>query len=457
MAFLQEYTMLEELGKGGFATVYKVRHDELGYIRAVRVLNETIVDSSSKTYQKFLRECKTLLSLGNGNHPNIVHIYQPRLLENKALVEMDFVDGTDLSNYLKHENNFVPVEDVIRMATQMSSALAYCHEDIFRFCMDRDLDDLQDDPNDGSKVLLDESTCERLINKYKVIHNDIHSGNIMRREDGNFVLLDFGLAIRGTEVTRSSRHTNGAPEFKAPEKWDDDSILTEESDIYSFGIVLFQYLAGRVPFLYNKNISSHKAEYELGEAHQKAPIPSVEAFRKESFEQKFKGQVYKKDFPQWLEDMIIKCLQKRPEDRFRNGKELNDFIIEHVNKSKSVPEDLAKELEKLKAENKKLSNELSNLQETILNQDSSLNDYRKELGQTEHSLHNQEKINAELSQELENLKKERDILKKDLLQHLAGGSTISQDNPPSFIFCKKCGTKHSSEAKFCRKCGTRFS
>ena len=53
MAFLQEYTMLDELGKGGFATVYKVRHNELGYIRAVRVLNETVVDSASKTYQKF--------------------------------------------------------------------------------------------------------------------------------------------------------------------------------------------------------------------------------------------------------------------------------------------------------------------------------------------------------------------------------------------------------------------
>ena len=167
MAFLQEYTMLNELGRGGFATVYKVRHNELGYIRAVRVLNETIVDADSPTYQKFLRECKLLLRLGNGNHPNIVHIYQPRLLDNKALVEMDYVDGQDILHYLQQNQNFVPATEVVRMALQMSSALAYCHEDIYKFCMDRGADKLQDDPSDGSKVLVDDKTRKRLIEKYK--------------------------------------------------------------------------------------------------------------------------------------------------------------------------------------------------------------------------------------------------------------------------------------------------
>ena len=281
MPFLEEYTMLDELGRGGFATVYKVRHNELGYIRAVRVLNETVVDKSSKTYQKFLKECRVLLRLGNGNHPNIVHIYQPRLLASKAMVEMDYVDGMDIEHYLERESNFVSKEEVIRMATQMGSALAYCHEDIYRFCMDRNIDKLKDDPNDGSKVLIDDETKERLINKYKVIHNDIHSGNIMRREDGNFVLLDFGLAIDGEEVVRcSSRHTNGRPEFKSPEKWDDESILTEQSDIYSFGIVLYQYLAGRVPFPFNKRLSNRaEAEYLLGKAHQDTKPPSIELLR----------------------------------------------------------------------------------------------------------------------------------------------------------------------------------
>lgn len=463
MFFLQEYTMLDELGKGGFATVYKVRHNELDYIRAVRVLNETIVDSSSKTYQKFLRECKILLRLGNGNHSNIVHIYQPRLLDNKALVEMDYVDGTDIFNYLKHENSFIPIEDVIRMATQMSSALAYCHEDIYRFCMDRNQDNLEDDPNDGSKVILDESTRERLITKYKVIHNDIHSGNIMRREDGNFVLLDFGLAINGDEIVRSSRHTNGAPEFKAPEKWDDESILSEQSDIYSFGIVLFQYLTGRVPFPYNKHISNYKAEFELGEAHQKASLPSIEVLRKESFEQKYEGKEYKKDYPQWLEDAIIKCLQKSPENRFRNGKELYDFIVEHSQESIKVSGDQVKRLEEMKKENDDLSSEVAKLQEINKSLNEMLSEKQETIMQMEKSLNEGQDICSKMSHEIENLKVERDRLKKEM-EKIPNDSSAPQGTfiltgsctPPSSLFCKKCGTIHSMSAKFCRKCGKKL-
>lgn len=326
MAFLQEYTMLDELGKGGFATVYKVRHNELGYIRAIRVLNEMIVNANSAPYQKFLRECKVLLRLGNGSHPNIVHIYQPRLLENKALVEMDYVDGQDITHFLKQEHHFVPIDEVLRMAEQISSALAYCHEDIYRFCMDRDLDKLQDDPNDGSKVLMNEATRQRLISKYKVIHNDIHSGNIMRRENGNFVLLDFGLAINGDEVVRSSRHANGAPEFKAPEKWDGESILSEQSDIYSFGVVLYEMLAGRVPFPMDTHIPNYKAESFVAEAHKNSPVPSILPIRQNAYEAKFSGQHYVQDYPAWLEEVILKCLAKNPAERYTNGRELHTAI-----------------------------------------------------------------------------------------------------------------------------------
>ena len=388
MAFLKEYTMLEELGKGGFATVYKVRHNELGYIRAIRVLNETIVDKSSKTYQKFLRECKVLLRLGNGNHPNIVHIYQPNLLDNKALVEMDYVDGQDVLHYLKQCQNVIPTEEVIRMATQISSALAYCHEDIYRFCMDRDTDKLQDDPNDGLKVMIDEKKRKELIDKYKVIHNDIHSGNIMRREDGSFVLLDFGLAINGDEIVHSSRHTNGAPEFKAPEKWNDDSILTEQSDIYSFGIVLYQYLAGRVPFPYNTHISAHKAEYELGEAHQKAMPPSIEDIRREQFEKKFIGKHYERDYPQWLEDVIMRCLSKNPADRFKNGSELFNHISTQLKKENKSPDKI--ENKRLKYENKNLVSQISGLQSTNDTLTARLNYTQKTLETTQQKLHNAE-------------------------------------------------------------------
>lgn len=330
MSFLKEYTLLGELGKGGFAKVYKVRHNELGYIRAIRVLNEPITDEHSRTYQKFLHECKVLLRLGNGSHRNIVHIYQPRLLDNHALVEMDYVDGQDITHYLKENDNFLPIEEVLRMVEEMSNALAYCHEDIYQFCMDPDEDDLQNDPIDGSKWLIDEATKKKLIEKYKVIHNDIHSGNIMRRRDGSFVLLDFGLAIEGDEVVKSSsRHENGAPEYMPPEKWDNDTILTEQSDIYSFGVVMYEYLAGRVPFVCEGN--SFNARTKLyDKIKNSTSLPSIVDLRKSFFEEKRKGESYKKDFPDWLETAILKCLEKDPDKRFRNGKELHDYITKHL-------------------------------------------------------------------------------------------------------------------------------
>ncbi len=360
MPFYEEYTLLDELGQGGYATVYKVRHNNLGYIRAIRVLNAPIAHGEAdKTYQKFLAECRLLLRLGNGNHPNIVHIYQPLLRNQKAIVEMDFVDGKNLFHYLEDHSSFVEIDDVLRLVSDIGSALAYCHEDIYKFCMDRDEDRLQDDPEDGSKILLDEPTRRRLINKYGVIHNDIHSGNIIRREDGSFVLLDFGLAIEGENVIRSSRRRNGAPEFKAPEKWDNESVLTTKTDIYSFGVVLYEYLAGRVPFLYDKtNSNPTVAEYELMKAHKELqPLPIYD-LRKEAFERSHPGEKYQQDFPNWLENLILKCLEKDPEDRFASGKELYAYVREHMAKSADGRE---AEVNRLNSEIASLKNEVEML------------------------------------------------------------------------------------------------
>lgn len=353
---IKGYTILEELGKGGFATVYKVRDDEFGYIRAVRVLHEPIISEESETYRKFKRECNVLLRLGNGNHPNIIHICRPRLVGTLAMVEMDYINGLDISKYIEREKGFVDVKEVISMATQISSALAYCHEDIYLACMDRDIDHLKDDPEDGSKVIIDEETRQRLIEKYKVIHNDIHSGNIMRSNNGNYILLDFGLAINGSEVVRSSsRHSNGSPEFKAPEKWNNERLLTEQSDIYSFGIVMYMLLAGRVPFQYDISKGATMADFEILKAHENMVPPSIEAFRKERFEQKYEGQQYKRDYPQWLENAIFKCLEKNPNDRFKNGKELFEYIQNHI-ENQSVNEPKEKK-EKSSKRNKELDDE----------------------------------------------------------------------------------------------------
>lgn len=427
MAFLEDYTLLDELGQGGYATVYKVRHNKLGYIRAIRVLNEVIArGEEDPKYQKFLNECKLLLRLGNGNHPNIVHIYQPLLKDQKALVEMDFVDGKDLFHYLEEKHSFIEYKDVLRLLTDIGSALAYCHEDIYKFCMDKNKDNLKDDPNDGSKVLLDEKTKKGLIEDYRVIHNDIHSGNIIRREDGAYVLLDFGLAINGNEIVRSSRRKNGAMEFKAPEKWDNDGILTTQTDIYSFGVVLYEYLTGRVPFLFDKkNSNPTEAEYLLGKAHKEQQPQSVFELRKASFEATHPNESYKQDYPDWMEELIMKCLAKKAEDRFKNGKELYTFVLEHIgDETDAQLQEMKKEIaqlqdkvvsfEKLAKEKDADVNDLQQQLKDALKQKEELESKLKNLHSDNVALRNKVKNNDNLFADKEGLQKKINDLETDL-------------------------------------------
>ncbi|MCQ2288311.1 MAG: protein kinase [Muribaculaceae bacterium] len=328
-AFLTDYTRLDEIGRGAFARVYKVRHNQLGYIRAIRVLNDTIaMGEDDPVWHKFLNECRLLLRLGNGNNPHIVHIYQPLLRDCKALVEMDYIDGKDLKDYLDSCNRFVEADEVLRMAREIGGALAYCHHDIYRSCMDRDEDHLQDDPDDGSQVLIDAYKEAELVRKYQVIHNDLHSGNIMRRTDGMYVLLDFGLSIQDGDVLHSSKRRGGAPEYKAPEKWDDDGIITTQTDVFSFGVILYEMLTGHVPFQFQKGVAEVEAEYNLMKAIKNEPVPPVMEMRRRTFEATHPGENYVMDYPKWMETFIMRCLEKDPTQRFADGREMFDTFEE---------------------------------------------------------------------------------------------------------------------------------
>ncbi len=367
----KEYNILKKLGQGGYASVYKVRHKKLGYTRAMRVLNAVITDETDSVYQKFLNECRLLLRLGNGCNPNIVHVCQPLLKNQRAMVEMDFVDGEDLFHYIGRKEGFVPIADVIQLLKDIGGALAYCHVDIYKHCMNAVDDGLECDPDDAAKYLIDDAKRQELINKYRVIHNDIHSGNIMHRESGDYILLDFGLAIESDEVVRSSCRKNGAPEYKSPEKWENDNHLSTQSDIYSFGVVLYEMLTGNVPFAYDKsNKNSAQAEYLLSLAHlREAPKPIFNA-RKAAYEKTHPGSQYKKDYPDWLEELVMKCLEKKPSDRFADGKEMQGFFEKSVDKYnagdlENANKKLNEELSSLQLKNRLLENENSNLKKIL--------------------------------------------------------------------------------------------
>ena len=337
------YNEYEKLGgpyEGSFATIYKVRHLKYGYVRALKVLNGSIASESDKKYQTFIKECEILLRVGNGCHPNIVRIFQPRLINNQATVEMDFINGLDLEEYLA-KTKFMTIEEVYKFIRQIGGALAYCHRDAYLDQLDWDKDNLESDPNDGSQPLIDEEKRKQLIQDYRIIHNDLHSKNVMRRRyDGNFFLLDFGLAIQNGVAVKSSSRREGAPEYKSPEKWEGAEVEIPQNDIYSFGALLYEVLTGLPPFPLNKaEFNSNKREkaiVEVMDRHLKEVPAPIEPKRRSAFEAANPGKAWQRDYPEWLERMVMKCLAKKPEDRYADAKELIVDFIRHLAEDNSI-------------------------------------------------------------------------------------------------------------------------
>ena len=335
---LGQYEMLANLGTGSNGTVYKVRHHEQGYVRAVKILNGYVEDKNSRKYKSFLKEYQTLTLLGNCSHPNIVSVHKADLLENKAFYEMDYIDGTPLADYVATAR-FLPLEEVLKCCRDLLSAMKYCHVGVTDYLYDREKDDIPTDPEDGTKVLIDKATRESLIEKYGIVHNDIHSSNIIRnRYDGRYILLDFGISLQGGTAIRESGLGEGALAYSAPEK-----ILNREvsfrSDVYSIGIVMYEALTGRVPFPSKDaqdNDYSSKVMYDF---QAFGVIPSIHGLRKAAFEAvNDSGCTYKKDYPDWLERIILKCLAKRPDERYANASEIyNEFLPEMSGYSQPGP------------------------------------------------------------------------------------------------------------------------
>lgn len=363
MAFPEEYKRLVKIGEGGFARIYMVRHKELGYIRAMKISKEIIDDENDKAYQAFMNECKLLLQIGNGSHPSIVHIYTPRIVGGQAVVEMDYVDGKTITDYVR-ANRFIPMKEFRRFAEDIAGALAYCHADLYRFRMDPEQDNLETDPDDGSRYLISPEKEKELQKKYCICHNDLHSNNIMRRNyDGHYILLDFGLAIQEGNCVRSSARQDGATEYCSPEKLDNGNFTgTPASDIYSFGIVMYEMLTGSVPFPMKNNSLAETSR--VIDAHIHNTPAQVKERRKATYELQFPGKVYTDDLPEGLEEIVMKCLAKNPADRYPDAKALKNELdlmwmqadrkgVTDVD-AQAIIDGLNREIERLKEENRQL-------------------------------------------------------------------------------------------------------
>ncbi|HEX2606555.1 MAG TPA: serine/threonine-protein kinase [Flavisolibacter sp.] len=286
---------LENMGAmktGGQGSVYKGRR--MGpIITAVKLLPTPIHTESAddKNFRDFQNEVQKLRKVNEDPNPNVVKILSSGITESGSFpfIEMEYIEGPDLEELLKppHDPVFT-LKEIIKVAEQLANALAHCH-------------------------------------RVEVKHGDIKSNNVkLNIHTGNYILLDFGLAAMSDEQRRTSLRHAGAIEFMAPEQ--NEGTMLFQTDVYSYGVILYELLAGSVPFpLKDKG---ETARNTVMVAHMEVPVPDVLALRKEHLPQSWSAEKQGREMnvPSWLLQLLQKCLEKKPEARFRNGIALQEFI-----------------------------------------------------------------------------------------------------------------------------------
>jgi eukaryotic-like serine/threonine-protein kinase len=271
---LQQYLIVEKAGEGGMGVVWKARDTRLDRDVALKVLPERIANDLGR--ERFTREAKSASAL---NHPNIVTIYEIDSDSDVDFIAMEYIRGETLSQRLARGT--LDVATVIAYATQIADALACAHE-------------------------------------AGIIHRDLKPGNIMITTTGALKVLDFGLA-KGTTLQSETEIAEavtfaplteagiavGTPDYMSPEQALGDPV-DKRSDVFSFGVVLYQMLTGTLPFR-----GSSRSDV-LRQLHLTAPMP-VEALRSE--------------IPPWLAAIAVKALEKRREDRYASVTEVRDALL----------------------------------------------------------------------------------------------------------------------------------
>jgi len=201
------YELLEKIGGGGMAIVYKARCHLLKRNVAVKILRPELVEDE-EFVSRFRRESQAVASL---SHPNIVNVYDVGEEDGIYYIVMEYVNGKTLKEYIE-ERKVLDTDEAIRIALQICSALKHAHSN-------------------------------------KIIHRDIKPQNILVSEDGTVKVADFGIAraITSATVTVGGTDVLGSVHYFSPEQAR-GGYVDEKSDLYSLGIVLYEMVTGTVPF-----------------------------------------------------------------------------------------------------------------------------------------------------------------------------------------------------------------
>ena len=264
---LGRYEVERELGKGAMGAVYLGKDPKISRTVAIKTMalsQEFEADELDEVKQRFFREAETA---GRLIHPNIVTIYDAGEEHDLAYIAMEFLKGSDLTQYIKADS-LLPIRQVLLLIQRAAAGIDYAHQ-------------------------------------YKVVHRDIKPANIMwDPETDSLKITDFGIArITDSSKTRTGMIL-GTPSYMSPEQLAGKKV-TGQSDIFSLGVMLFQMVTGQLPFTGDSMAS---LMYKI--ANDKHPAP----------------ESINPDVPRCVTVIINRAMEKDVEKRYKRGKQMVDDI-----------------------------------------------------------------------------------------------------------------------------------
>lgn len=259
------YQILDRLGSGGMSEVYRAHDLTLERIVALKILREDFSNDPTFT-DKFHQEAKAVANL---SHPNIVTIHDFGLDSGHLYIVMEYVPGDDLKSIIK-ESGRIPVNESLSMMIQACSGIGYAH-------------------------------------RSGLVHCDIKPQNMLVTPDKRLKVTDFGIA-RALATIQPSEKTDivwGSPQYFSPEQAA-GMAPSPASDVYSLGVVMYESLTGRLPFIGSSAV-------ELAHEHQFLAFPAPGTLNPE--------------IPDSLEQIIIKILSKEPSARYRSADQLGRILV----------------------------------------------------------------------------------------------------------------------------------
>ncbi|MGN1342348.1 MAG: Stk1 family PASTA domain-containing Ser/Thr kinase [Bacilli bacterium] len=282
------YEIIKMIGEGGMANVYLANDNILERKVAIKVLRGDL-SNDEKFIRRFKREA---LSVSNLSHPNIVEVYDVGEEDGNYYIVMEYIEGKTLKQLLQ-KRGALTLPEVIDIMSQLTDGLSHAHEAY-------------------------------------IIHRDIKPQNIMIEDNGLVKITDFGIAmaLNSTQLTQTNS-VMGSVHYLPPEQANGKGS-TIKSDIYSLGILMYELLAGSVPFKGDTAV-------EIALKHMKEKMPSI---RKQN-----------PTIPQSVENIVLKATAKNPKNRYDSVREMHNDLqtaMEKDNEKRLVYEYPENDLEETK-------------------------------------------------------------------------------------------------------------